>query len=161
MDNVLLSLVIGIGSSLLATAIFILASECFRKVVLPWYVDRIYRGVRIDGEWEIKERDGREWKSEDLSMGFNLTQKGDVVTGIYTHKCNGEVDEYILKGVIRDMYFLATAVPRSNRHVDAVSLLLYVNNVNSKLVMTGGVLYQGDPGEVCSQMGLRFQWKRN
>jgi hypothetical protein len=161
MENIALSLIMGIGSSLLATAIFILASECVRKIVLPWYTDKIYRGVRIDGEWEIKERHGKEWQSQNLSMNLKLIQKGEVVTGIYTHKNDQEIDEYILEGIIRDMYFLATAVPKSNRHVDAITLLLHVNNVNSKLVMTGGMLCQGKPGEVSSHLGMQFQWKSN
>lgn len=161
MENIALSLIIGIGSSLLATAIFILASECIRTILLPWYTDKIYRGVRIDGEWQIKERHGKEWQSENLSMTLKLAQKGEIITGTYTHKSDREIDEYILEGRIRDMYFLATAVPKSNRHVDAITLLLHINNVNSNLVMTGGVLCQGKPGEVNSHLGMQFQWKSN
>lgn len=161
MESIALSLIIGISSSLLATAVFISMGEFFRKVVLPWYADKIYRGVRIDGEWEIKELHGEEWEIDNMSMNLSLKQKGEKITGIYKHKCDEDIDEYFLEGRIRDMYFLATAVPKSNRHVDAITLLLHIDNVKSKLIMAGGVLNQSKPGEISSHMGIKFQWKNS
>lgn len=162
MDSLVISLGIGISSSLLATALFISASEFFRRKILPWYADKIYRGVRIDGDWEVIEALGVNLKDHDRSMTLSLKQKGDVIAGTYSHKDGDkEIDEYIVEGRIRDMYFLATAIPKSNRHVDGITLLLYINNVKSKLVMTGGLLYQSKPGEVKSTLGIEFQWKRS
>jgi len=161
MDNIGLSLVLGISSSLLATGLFIMISEFARRVVLPWYADTIYRGVRIDGDWEIIESDGNAWERDDMTMQFSLSQRGEKVTGVYTHKNKEEIDEYILDGRIRDMYFLATAVPKSNRHVDGISFLLHIDNVKSKLIMTGAILVQGDPGKVESFEGMKFEWKNS
>ncbi|MGM8939735.1 hypothetical protein ACS8E2_13680 [Psychrobacter glaciei] len=164
MDSLLVSLVVGISSSLFATALFILVSEFFRRKVLPWYGDKIYRGVRIDGDWEVCEFKGVNLKDLKDSAGFiklSLKQSGDVIEGIYSHKGGDEeTDQYVLQGRIRDMYFLATAVPKSNRHVDAITLLLYITNSKSQLIMTGGVTHKSSPGKVDCTLGVEFQWKR-
>ena len=161
MENIALSLVIGISSSLFATALFISLSEFVRKCALPWYADKIYRGVRIDGDWEVKEILGNDLNSNNQSVLLSLKQKGDKISGFYIHKDKEDISEYVLEGKIRDMYFLATSVPKSNRHADAATLLLYIKNADSKLVMDGGLMYQGSPGEVDSNLGVRFEWKNS
>jgi hypothetical protein len=56
------SLVIGIVSSLVATALFLGFAEFFRRSLLPWYIDKLYRGVRIDGTWTLHMMDGKSIK---------------------------------------------------------------------------------------------------
>lgn len=161
MNSLLISLGVGISSSLLATALFILVSEFFRKKILPWYADKIYRGVRIDGEWEVAEILGNNLKDLDKCMTLALKQNGDEIRGFYSHKDGDEIDEYIVQGRIRDMYFLATAIPKSNRLVDGITILLQINTTKSKLNMTGGILYQSHPSGVESTLGIEFQWKKS
>ncbi len=160
MDDLVVSLIVGISSSFLATALFILGGEFVRKTVLPWYGDRIYRGIRIDGKWKLTQALGINTEDKEIFMNLFLEQKGDVITGVYSHKDKDEVvDEYIIQGRLRDMYFLATAVPKSNRLTDAITLLFYINNVKSKLIMNGGMLHQSTPGEIGSTMDVEFQWE--
>ncbi|MBF6057748.1 hypothetical protein [Thiomicrorhabdus heinhorstiae] len=167
MGNIGLSLIIGISSSLVATALFILLSEFIRRVIIPWYADKIYRGVRIDGEWEATVLSGNEDAKEtmeenDMFMRLSLSQKGETIKGGYTHKnINEEADEYHLEGRIRDMYFLATAIPKSNRKIDGISFLFHIDYKGSKLRMIGGVLSQGKAGEVLSHNGIGFEWKNS
>ncbi len=68
MDDLVISLGIGISSSLFATALFISVSEFFRRIILPWYADKIYRGVRVDGEWEVDEILGKSLKDFDTAI---------------------------------------------------------------------------------------------
>ena len=163
MENIGLSLVIGILSSLFATALFISISELIRRVFIPWYSDKIYRGVRIDGIWDFVEANGVSMSSPESPALMSLTQKGEIITGSYSHKddITNEIDEYILEGKVRDMYFLATAIPKSKRQIDALSLLLHVNNVKSQLIMSGSILSTGDPGCVESHDGVKFVWKNS
>ena len=79
MDSLIISLGIGISSSLLATALFILVSEFFRRKILPWYADKIYRGVRIDVECGVVEALGVNLKDQNKSMTLSLVQRGDVI----------------------------------------------------------------------------------
>lgn len=167
MENIGLSLIIGICSSLFATALFISLSEFVRKVIIPWYADKIYRGVRIDGEWEVTMIDGKNdirevAEEKNMFMQLFLSQKGDTIKGNYKHKGhNQKVDEYNLEGRIRDNYFLATAIPTSNRRIDGISILLHIDYIDSKLTMTGGILLQGKEGKVESTEEIRFEWKNS
>ena len=159
MENIYPALVVGIASSLVATVIFISMSELIRKIILPWYADKIYRGVRIDGEWEIKEFEGKEIESSKKScVKLSLKQCGEKITGKYSHKLTDEIDEYILEGRVRDMFFLATAVPKSKRLIDASSFLLHIDYSNSKLIMTGGILYKSTPGQIKTYADMKFVW---
>jgi len=157
-----LSLIIGIASSLIATGVFITLSELFRRVLIPWYSDKIYRGVRIDGQWDISQVGGKDIPDSakgKIVMTFSLVQKGDKISGMYSHKKESDKleDRYLLEGVVRDMYFLATAIPESNRRVDGISFLMYIDYHNSKLTLNGAMLCQAEPGEVASEEGMRFQ----
>ena len=156
MENIAISLIIGITSSMIATAVFIFLSELIRRTVLPWYADKIYRGVRIDGKWVLVKNEGNDIPEKDELMTFDLTQKGDTITGTYTHKLKNEIDLYRLNGFLRDMYFSAIAMPMSNRQIDAASFLFYVEYEGSRLHFLGGVLYKGKPGEVKAWQDLNF-----
>ncbi|WP_346837984.1 hypothetical protein [Microbulbifer sp. SAOS-129_SWC] len=166
MEEIGVSLVVGIGSSLVATAIFISLSEFIRKVILPWYADKIYRGVRIDGTWEATKFEGNKidelMKNNEMLMKMVLRQKGELVSGSYIHKeQDQEIDEYYLSGRIRDMYFLATAIPKSNRKIDGVSLMFHIDYLDSKLKLTGGALCKGPQGIVHPLDGLEFEWNNS
>jgi len=45
------SLVTGIVSGILTSAILFLILQLFNKVIVPWYQSVIYRGVDISGDW--------------------------------------------------------------------------------------------------------------
>lgn len=150
-------LLLGIVSSLVATALFIGASELVRKVVLPWYADRVYRGVRVHGDWELI-RMGEHEDISSVQLNLHLLQSGDKVTGSYTHKWKNEPrDTYDVVGAIRDGYFLAIATPSSRRQMDGISMLLYIRTKQNELHMTGSLLHCGDPGQVKSFEGLTFR----
>lgn len=166
MENITLSIVIGIISSLVATLIFITIAELIRRVALPWYADKIYLGIRIDGEWKMTEFEynGKIVKIDDVTdyKLLTLKQKGEKITGTYSHKDGNKLEEYILEGKIKDMYFLATAVPKSKRATDGASFLLHVKNINSDLIMKGSVLaQQSQNGEVVSINNMVFKWQNS
>jgi len=161
MESSAVSIIIGIVSSLFATAIFIILSEFIRRVAIPWYEDKIYRGVRIDGKWELLHLGDEDELIGGISMQLHLKQKGDVISGTYMHSMGETTYNYLISGKIRDMYFLATAVPASNRQIDGMSLLLHIQYEKSKLKMQGGVLYEGSPGKVKDHIGITFVWKNS
>ncbi|MDE1211861.1 hypothetical protein [Vibrio aestuarianus] len=156
MENHIISVFIGIVSSLLATGLFIGLSEFVRRVVLPWYEDKIYRGVRVDGSWSLTEIGEINFEEEEMKM--HLTQHGDQVSGSYYHVDEGKKYEYVVSGRISGMYFLATAVPKTSRQIDAISFLLHIDTNKGYLKMSGGVLNQGKPGEVKVNDGCTFKW---
>jgi hypothetical protein len=158
MDN-FYSVIIGIFSSLIATAIFISSIELFRKVFLPWYANKIYRGVRIDGIWKITAYKGNSIEDNSTDMKFSFKQKGEIVSGTYQHLHlkTGAPCEYKFSGKIRDMYVLGTADPISNNMIDAISILLYVTYEDSILKLKGSLLCSAGPGKVNHHSEVVFE----
>lgn len=153
-ETILLPLVVGIISSLFATAVFIIISEVFRTIVLPWASDKIYRGVRIDGEWkaiDIIEDD------DNGDMQFSLKQWGDKISGNYFHLIKGKKESYKLTGSIKNMYFMATMEPTSNKKIDACALLMHVQEKQGNLILKGSLLYQATGGMVDAWNNILFQ----
>jgi hypothetical protein len=161
MEDQMISLLVGIISSLFATAIFIGASELIRRIVLPWYADKVYRGVRIDGRWELIKFKETKLADSSLGMFLDLMQKGDIVSGKYSLRGeDGAVDVYDISGRVRDSYLLATAVPISNRQVDGAALLFYIHYKENQLLLSGQLLHREDPGGVGSWGAVCFAWRK-
>ena len=55
--NIMEAVIVGIISSLIATLVFFGLASVFRSIVIPWFLDKIYRGVRIDGRWVNEQAD--------------------------------------------------------------------------------------------------------
>lgn len=148
------SLMIGIISSLVATAIFILMSEVFRRVLLPWFADKIYQGVRIDGTWKLELNN----TDSALQSGeLKLEQWGNKIKGIYYHEINGSREFYNISGSISNMYLMYTCVPTSNRKIDAAAALLHiVEGDECNLNLVGNLLYQSHGGKVSSWDDVKF-----
>ena len=155
-----ISLIIGIVSSLVATGVFIALSELFRRVVLPWYEDKIYRGVRIDGEWRLKSVDGKlvDPKDKDTESKFTLRQKGEKVTGEYKHgDVDGKDEVYLVIGFIRDGYLSLLSEPKSRRSMDAGVGLYHIRNEDSKLQLLGSLTFVSTPGQVKTQERMCYE----
>ena len=139
-DETFNPVLLGIISSLLATSIFIALSKLFNNIVLPWYGDKIYRGVRIDGKWDLDE-----WEDDiDKTFEFNLNQKGDSVKGFHYHKIkkeNGAIisESYTVNGCIRDGYFFAILTPITSDIVDSGTVHFKIYKKEEKLCMKGNV----------------------
>jgi hypothetical protein len=140
-------LIIGIASSLVATAIFILLSEFVRKIMLPWIADKVYRGVRIDGVWKLISDNG---EASSKVVEFNLSQWGNKITGSYYHESEGEREHYKISGTVNDMYFMYTCEPVSNKQVDAAVGLFHIEDGDrgNRLNLNGALLFRGKSGEV-------------
>jgi len=153
----MLTLIVGIASSLLATGMFIGASELVRRVILPWYADKVYRGVRIDGDWDIAFYKDIP-KPAELQMSFHLSQSGEKISGQYSHGTpDTRRDVYNVVGLVRDGYFLAYATPVSNRHLDGISILLHIRSKGDDLLMAGSVLCCASPGTVAAVEPVTFK----
>jgi len=167
MDS-LASLLIGILSSLAATAIFLGAAEALRKIVLPWWADHIYRGVRIDGVWELAAFASDEEEEDDdestVRMAIELSQRSDKVSGTYTITYKSDegaegVLIYQFTGHVRDAYLVAIAQPTSRYMIDPATFLFRISNHHG-LCLTGATCYVGhQTGQIKVQENVCFRRK--
>lgn len=155
LDGQLLAVVVGIVSSLIATAIFIGTSEFFRRLALPWIEDKIYRGVRLDGNWRLNTANGSNMP-EGLSIEMEIEQWGDKIYGTTVINYEDEKDVYKIRGVLKNMYFMAYMEPISPKMIDASALLFFVEHEKSSLQLRGSLLHKDKPGKVGSWQDLVF-----
>ena len=137
------AVIIGVVSSLIATFIFYCIIELFKRVILPWFTDKIYRGVRIDGKWTSTVMKDPEL---GISSSMQLNQKGEAVTGTYSHSINknGNIDttDYYLNGIIRDTYFTVTLKPVAKDMIDSIAFILRVHTkISGALAMKGTCIF--------------------
>ncbi|WP_428818432.1 hypothetical protein [Microbulbifer sp. MCCC 1A16149] len=147
----LTSLLIGIGSSIIATAILYGTAELFRRVILPWIADSLYKGVRIDGNWKYIPVN-----APANSINLTLNQSGERLTGTLHCSINSFEATYNLSGLIRNGFFTATAIPVSNKMIDAASLLLHVGYEQTTLILNGALLVKTGPAGVKVLENLNF-----
>jgi hypothetical protein len=156
MDQNLISVFIGVISSLVATVIFILLAEFCRKVVIPWYGDQIYKGVRIDGKWKCTVMGGVDVPKE-MPATLELAQVGESIKGTYAHTDHeGVTDVYDVRGVLRNMYLLALCTPKSKRSVDGLAFMFSVDTEGNDMVMRGAVICRGKGHTVGSYDQVKF-----
>lgn len=138
------ALLIGIASSLIATAVFISASEITRRVLLPWYANKIYRGVRLDGNWSACRYGKVEVDSDEFpNASFMLKQSSDKVTGsaILGESKDEKGTLYKLSGQIRDGYFTATAWPTAPDMIDAMAVVFRAYHHGEHLRLKGRMAF--------------------
>ena len=123
--------------------IFLGFSWLLKNIILPWYSDQIYNGVRIDGKW-TRILSG-EIDCTDLGIPpatMTLKQKGEVVTGMYTHG-NGDTESddplecYRVTGKISNSFFTFIMQPIDNDNIDTSAGIFHVFNKDSKLQLRG------------------------
>ncbi|QJR30028.1 hypothetical protein [Limnobacter profundi] len=130
---------LGIVSSLIATFVFLGLGWVLKKVVLPWFEDKIYRGVRVDGRWKLYFNNQK--NSKFFGM-LELKQNGDRVSGSFTYENTDrtEVMTYRLVGAVANSYVNISLAPTARRSIDTGSLVARIYE-ESGLQMTGTLIY--------------------
>jgi hypothetical protein len=164
MNEIVSPIMLGITSSLVATFIFLSTSWIMKNVVLPWYEDKIYRGVRIDGVWIRTELNGHSLKDINRPIAkMTLKQKGDYITGLYCHGAdtvNGEdrLESYSVTGHISNSFVTLTMKPLENDNIDAAAGILHIFNKDNKLQLKGKKLFiSSSKAEVLSVDSISFE----
>jgi hypothetical protein len=142
MEQGTLAIIIGVISSLIATAIFILISELFRRWVLPSYADFVYRGLRIDGEWRMCQEDDKAISADNATVHFFLKQKSDRISGsMIIGKPSEKIKaKFVIAGHIRDGHITYHATPESFRFNDVFCGVFKTKFRDNKQVLVGRLL---------------------
>lgn len=100
------AILLGIISGLITSAILFLLLQVFNKIVLPWFQDIIYSGVRIEGQWYTQKIFKETGTIQDELM--EIKQHAYKLSGIYTvtkripDTENVELKTFVLEGKIKD-----------------------------------------------------------
>jgi hypothetical protein len=129
------SLVVGIVSGILTSALIYLFVLIFTRIVLPWYRQLLYRGIEIQGEWT---------SSTDLGSGLieegsiELRQKADSVSGdLSLTKCqDGKIiktETMRLTGRLKDRFLFASISPVKKSRLGIGTTLLEIVGDGSEM----------------------------
>jgi hypothetical protein len=108
--NNLESLIIGIVSGIITTALIYLAVLIFRKIVIPWYQEIVYKGIDVGGKWRMSSAE-----IEGMDMFLNLAQHAHRLKGTLTlfrkNEMESQIDPirtYKIEGSISNRFIVAT-----------------------------------------------------
>ncbi|EIU6823050.1 hypothetical protein L5157_004680 [Vibrio parahaemolyticus] len=156
MDNSnFVSLIIGIASSLLATGLFISISEFARRVVIPWCQDKLYNGVRVEGDWlhDVEK------SKYDVYAKMSLTQWGASVKGNYHHGEGKDQEHYKVSGTVSNQFLLLNFTPETNKCMDVGVALFHIDESEShgRLELKGNMLYKDGSSSIGTLDTLVFE----
>lgn len=50
------SIILGVVSGVLTSAVLFASARILTRLIIPWYEERVYKGVRVEGSWILTER---------------------------------------------------------------------------------------------------------
>jgi len=117
--NILQSLVLGTLGGLIATFLVFAFTSVFRRIVLPWYRQVVYRGIDISGVWKVKRT------PQTRSVSFEIFQKAHSIEGtgtiVTTLDGANEIRSFKLDGTLSDRF-----LEFRMRHIDPKQLGIVV-----------------------------------
>lgn len=122
------SIVLGIVTGIITSGVLVLLSRIFSHIVLPWYQNILYSGIRVDGAWSSSDKG---WAQ---TLELQLHQVANKITGTATlisekqngtHKYEG-VRMFSVSGIIKDRFVELSFRHESLRRLGACNTLLEV-----------------------------------
>ncbi len=122
-------LLLGVVSGVVTALLLWVAGRWWSASLIPWFEARIYKGLQVDGEWELLEQieESGEPKFEDREM-LSIAQKAQRLTGTMTltDRTGSSIRARGLAGEIRDRMVCVTMSADGRNEVSYHSLLAEV-----------------------------------
>jgi hypothetical protein len=132
-SKVSLTIVLGIVSGIITTALLYLAGIVFTKIIIPWYQKIIYQGVDLNGEWKFE----RQLNNESEIFRLSLVQNANSISGQLTYlRINNEETRevnYLLNGSVWEGYLTLNMKSKDRRAIAYATSLLKVERGGREL----------------------------
>lgn len=95
------NMIAGLFSGLLVTLLVVVFRSFWENILVPWFEDRVYKDIRIEGTWFSLYPEANDPKRQEI---ITLSRQGHTVTGTMT--CTNGKDEgesYCLSGSFRNL----------------------------------------------------------
>lgn len=101
-------ILVGVCSGLVTGIVILVFTQIWQKILVPWYEQRIYRGVHIDGTWTLEDIGAKDsgWSQREiliikqiahrLSGNQLLYPKEDSTEGLRTLELTGEIRDSLV-----------------------------------------------------------------
>lgn len=126
--SILESLLYGVFAGVITSALLFIVSKIFSALVIPWYQNIVYRGIRTDGAWTARAGDMNQ------SLHLLLHQAASRISGSATLVSDSPRSEdkyeavrsFTVVGAIRDRFVELSLRHDSQQRLGACCLLLEV-----------------------------------
>lgn len=128
---------IGVLSGVIASVLFFALGRIYQKILVPWFEERIYKGINVEGVWQLEHID----YTHHRRITLELTQHAQKLSGTSIHIATSEtatgdrLRRYRINGRIQDRFLLLSGEPSDSSRIGAVTFLLEV--VGDGQVMEG------------------------
>ena len=112
----------GIVSGVLATFLVLICLSIWNKIIVPWYEDKVYKDIRIDGKWLIEEE---EYGIKYASMTI-IKQTAHRVYGEITYIDEPDLPLFMFYGEFRNLILTATHCAKTKTNLDRGTFTLMV-----------------------------------
>jgi hypothetical protein len=137
--NILISITIGVLSGVMTAALIWAIVSIFKKLLIPWYQIKIYRGINVEDDWSGANERGAGIYNHQLS----IKQRGHIIKGnLFVENIFGDekfTSTYSFEGVITDGYLSVRYYPDNKKAIGLGSLLLKVVDRGNGL--TGSIMF--------------------
>jgi hypothetical protein len=151
-------MLIGIVSGLTTSLILFFCIVIRNKVINPWWENRLYKGIVLEGTWigrrvaHHKIKDDEKFIHDELNIQLELEQTGYSLRGIFSAESitadkNGKdryKNIYKIKGHVHDNYMVIEYHPLSRKRVGFGTFLMEVKNGGNNMVGNITFLEEGD-----------------
>ena len=153
----------GVVSGVLTACIIWLIHKFFIKIFTPWFEQRVYKGVLLDGTWTAVTDDPRVLTLKNgttisgikrRNLTLNISQKGSHIKGLFYAKAetldsskksiNGEeyYNQYSVCGNIKNNYVILNYEAMSKNRTGMGAIVLQIVHGGTKII--GGMAYVGE-----------------
>lgn len=134
MASIQSTIFLSVLSGIITSSLIFLFVQLFRTVVIPWYQELTYQGVKVCGTWYTKLNNG------DQLITIELAQSANQLDGTATFSTNKQVNShyeplrvFLLKGSVQDRFLSLSGAHRDRQRLGISSFLLEVIGDGRKL----------------------------
>jgi hypothetical protein len=112
MNDLASQILIGVFSGLATGIVILLFTQVWQKILLPWYEQRLYKGIRISGTWQLvdEQRDDSQWTQRELLIIKQNTHRLSGHQILYPKEAGVEdIKTLDISSEIRDGYVVLAA----------------------------------------------------
>lgn len=152
-DQLLTAIVGGVIGALFATFLMLVGGKYWKEIIVPWYEDRIYKDIRIAGDWKtLGDEDGIKFNEN-----AKIQQKAHHISGEIIYKTESEVNKYEFEGEFKNLILTARYWVKGESNLDRGTFTLMLRN-NGRMLKGFYAWYQDDRNDVVSGS---YEWTKS